>query len=169
MQTIRADKGGDALDKLSQERGDPFVDGVVNDASVEEAWVEQAVKHAQTFSRLLRCFPDKNKLKLTRIDDEIYASFRQQFPTLNVAVITDEVLKNEKAKPVWREWMMQYEKLLADNYHFLTLIRYDSSKDYSEANSTVVPRVQFIAIELARCREGHNDHIQFDDDFLTNN
>ena len=36
----------------------------------------------------------------------------------------------------------------------------DSSQDYEEANSVIVTKIQFYAIELARNREGHNDQIR---------
>lgn len=39
-------------------------------------------------------------------------------------------------------------------------MRLDCSKDYSEANTIIVPRVQFLAIELARNREGLNGTIR---------
>ena len=40
-----------------------------------------------------------------------------------------------------------------------TLLRLDSSKGYSPENVTIVPRIQFHAIEIARNREGLNNHI----------
>jgi hypothetical protein len=41
-----------------------------------------------------------------------------------------------------------------------TLIRIDSNLDYSEENTTLVPRIQFYAIEIARNKEGKNDTIK---------
>ena len=43
-----------------------------------------------------------------------------------------------------------------NDFNFATLMRLDASGDYSEANTIVVPRAQFIAIEIARNREGFN-------------
>ena len=37
---------------------------------------------------------------------------------------------------------------------------YFSSEDYEEVNSSLVTKIQFYAIELARNREGHNDKIR---------
>lgn len=47
-----------------------------------------------------------------------------------------------------------------EDHSFGTLLRLDCREDYSEANSTLVPRIQFYAIELARNREGHNNCIR---------
>ena len=53
-----------------------------------------------------------------------------------------------------------YEFKHVEDYSFATLIRLDSSQDYEEANSVIVTKIQFYAIELARNREGHNDQIR---------
>ena len=47
-----------------------------------------------------------------------------------------------------------------EDFSFATLMRLDSSDEYSQNNTVVVPRVQFYAIELARNREGHNDSLK---------
>ena len=47
-----------------------------------------------------------------------------------------------------------------EDYSFGTLIRTDVNEDYSEKNSILVTRIQFFAIELARNREGLNDHVR---------
>lgn len=41
-----------------------------------------------------------------------------------------------------------------------TLIRTDASKEFSPENSILVVRIQFLAIEIARNREGFNDDIR---------
>lgn len=41
-----------------------------------------------------------------------------------------------------------------------TLIRIDSNLDYSEENTSLVPRIQFFAIEIARNREGFNSKVR---------
>ena len=43
-----------------------------------------------------------------------------------------------------------------EDFNFGTLLRLDCSKGYSETNTTLVPRVQFLAIEVARNRQGLN-------------
>jgi hypothetical protein len=52
----------------------------------------------------------------------------------------------------WQHWCMHAPQ----DYNFGTLLRLDASQDYSEANSTIVPRIQFLAIEIARNKEGAN-------------
>ena len=44
--------------------------------------------------------------------------------------------------------------------NFLQQIRSDSSDNYSPSNTLIVPRLQFLCIEIARNREGHNDSIR---------
>ena len=44
---------------------------------------------------------------------------------------------------------------LAD-FNFGTLLRLDPTKGYSEDNTTIVPRIQFLSIEAARMREKKN-------------
>lgn len=64
--------------------------------------------------------------------------------------------------------------VICQDYNFGSLLRLDASQDYSEENSTIgefyssrmclkltrvvcsVPRIQFLAIEIARNVEGHN-------------
>lgn len=41
-----------------------------------------------------------------------------------------------------------------------TLLRVDAAGDYNQENTTLVPRIQFFAIEIARNREGHNTVIK---------
>ena len=45
------------------------------------------------------------------------------------------------------------------DFNFATLMRLNSRQDYNEANTIVVPRAQFIAIEIARNRLGFNDNL----------
>ena len=78
---------------------------------------------------------------------------------MNVAVITHDSLKTPEAKEIWRTFCENYKETVED-YNYATLIRLDSALDYSEANSIIVPRVQFLALELARNKEGYNDLIR---------
>lgn len=45
------------------------------------------------------------------------------------------------------------------DFNFATLMRLNSHLEYSEENSIVVPRAQFVAIEIARNRLGFNDNL----------
>ena len=39
-------------------------------------------------------------------------------------------------------------------------MRVDADQDYSEENTTIAPRIQFYAVEIARNREGHNKKLK---------
>lgn len=71
---------------------------------------------------------------INRKDDDIYESFRQEFPDFRVDVMNIEELKSGPAKEKWRPWCMQFEKSVED-FNFATLVRIDASKDYTEENT----------------------------------
>lgn len=97
-------------------------------------------------------------LKLTPYDDQIYKTFREDFPTFNVGIIDENELKCPAAKEKWRAFIEKFNKL--DDYSFGTLIRAHAGEEFSQDNSLLVIRAQFWAIEIARNREGHNDKIR---------
>jgi hypothetical protein len=141
-----------------------------NDAAVELQWAMKAGKHAETYFNLLETIEDKKKIKLTKSDDAIYTEFRKLFPipdnedsrkddeVLYVGNIRIETLKTEKAKEKWRKFMDTFKGDMRD-FDLGTLLRMNSTRDYEPDNCEVVPRLQFVAIEIARNREGHNDSI----------
>nr|SVE70773.1 EOG090X0HAI [Daphnia similis]SVE71402.1 EOG090X0HAI [Daphnia similis]SVE72035.1 EOG090X0HAI [Daphnia similis]SVE72662.1 EOG090X0HAI [Daphnia similis] len=131
----------------------------VNDSMIEELWAIKAFEHAEIYFNLLSSV-DPKLLRLTKHDDQLYKHFRETFPDLNVATVTEDQLKSAEAKDVWRSFCEIYKESVED-YNYATLIRLNAAQEYSEANSMIVPRVQFLAIELARSREGHNDMIRF--------
>lgn len=117
---------------------------------IEELWAFKAFEHAEIYFNLISSV-DPKALRLTKIDNEIYKHFREAFPDLSIGVMTHDMLKSDEAKEKWRTFCEIYKDQVAD-YNYGTLIRLDSEKEYSEANSIIVPRVQFFAIELARNR-----------------
>ncbi|PAA80003.1 hypothetical protein BOX15_Mlig003719g1, partial [Macrostomum lignano] len=134
----------------------PNAENYVNDASVEQAWLYKACRHASTHWNLLRLMSaDPAKLRLTPQDDAIYAEFRARFPCLAVGKLVESELKSEDSKSAWRQFCQLFEDTVGE-YNFGTLLRLDSAGDYSEANTTLVPRIQFLAVEVARNREGFN-------------
>lgn len=98
-----------------------------------------------------------SQLRLTPYDDQIYATFRQDFPDLQVSRLSDELLKSATEKLKWRQFAEKFNKM--DDYSYGTLMRSDASKEFSPDNSIFVFRVQFLAIEIARNREGCNDEV----------
>lgn len=104
------------------------------------------------------CSVDPRFLRLTPYDDLIYSTFRQDFPTYNVARLADDELKSDDAKIRWRTFCDKFNKL--EDFSFGTIIRTDASGSFHPENTTLVIRLQFWALEIARNREGHNDGLR---------
>lgn len=60
---------------------------------------------------------------------------------------------------MWRPFCEQFKDEVED-YSFGTLLRLDCTVEFSDKNTTLVPRIQFYAIEIARNREGSNDAVR---------
>ena len=73
-----------------------------------------------------------SSLRLTKIDDEIYAHFKEAFPEFDPAETIDEdKMKSKEGKERWREFMMKYDGTVSD-YNFGTLIRANPKWEYGE-------------------------------------
>ena len=59
----------------------------------------------------------------------------------------------------WRPFCQKFEKEIED-FNFATLVRIDPEDEYSEKNTILVTRIQFLCIEISRNREGKNDSIK---------
>lgn len=129
-----------------------------NNPDVEMMWVIKATEHMEIYFNLL-CSVDPRLLKLTPHDDMIYKSFRNEFPEMSIDVLNENELKSDGSKEKWRPFCNSFENIVED-FNFGTLVRIDSSKDYSKENTLLVPRIQFYAIEVSRNREGLNDSIR---------
>nr|CAG4645916.1 EOG090X0HAI [Lynceus sp. MCZ IZ 141354] len=129
-----------------------------NDSTVEALWAMKAFDHAAVYFNLL-CSIDPKNLKLTKHDDKIYSDFRDLFPTFDIALLNEDEMKSSEGKEKWRPFCDSFKDILED-FNVGTLLRVDCTKDYSEENSCIVPRVQFWAIEIARNREGYNDKLR---------
>lgn len=97
-------------------------------------------------------------MKLTPFDDQIYQSFREDFPDFNVQKVEEIDIKAPEAKEKWRAFINKFDKL--EDFSYGTLMRSDASLDFGPHNSVLVVRVQFLAIEIARNREGYNNDIR---------
>lgn len=126
----------------------------VNDPTLEMAWAEMAFRHSETYFKLLTAI-ECTKLRLTPRDDEILEHFHRAFPKLHVDKLDEAALKADLSKTKWREFCNTYEGVVED-FNFGTLLRLDAAGEYSSENTTLVPRVQFLAIEIARNRAGLN-------------
>lgn len=109
-----------------------------------------------------------SKLRLTKMDDEIYEHLKKDFPEFNPKETIDEdKMKSKEGKERWRNFMMTYEKTVED-YNFGTMLRSNPKFEYSEKETifglldliptsgysadqgTAAMRMQFYAIEIAR-------------------
>ena len=91
-------------------------------------------------------------------DTKIYEHFKETFPDLPIAKLEESDIKSADAKVKWREFTDFYKDL--EDYSLGSLLRLDSSKDYSEENTVITIKIQFLAIEIARNREHFNDSIR---------
>ncbi|KAG0222724.1 hypothetical protein BGW41_005870 [Actinomortierella wolfii] len=124
---------------------------------IEKQWAVKAMHHAETYFSLLQAM-DGSKLKLTKIDEEIYldwvATFGPDLPRIDV-LDEEKDFKSPEMKEKWRNFIQKYEGKVTD-YNFGTLLRIDVSKDYTQENTMFVTRTQFLTIEIARNRAGLN-------------
>lgn len=118
-------------------------------------WAMKAYNHAEVYFNLISSV-DPKFLKLTKVDDKIYSSFRESFRELDIKVLNVGDLKSEEAKERWRPFCNQFEGVVQD-FNYGTLLRLDCEKDYTEENTVFATRIQFFAVEIARNREGYND------------
>lgn len=73
-----------------------------------------------------------SKLRLTKMDDEIYEHFKSEFPEFDPSETIDEdEMKSKAGKDKWRNFMMQYEKKV-DDYNFGTMLRTNPKYEYGE-------------------------------------
>ncbi|XP_054258163.1 protein PBDC1 [Macrosteles quadrilineatus] len=129
-----------------------------NDQTIEAMWAIKAYEHAEIYFNIL-CSVDPRLLRLTPHDDLIYKTFREEFPNLDVKVLNEDEIKSPEGKEKWRPFCEKF-KTTVEDYSFGTLVRVKSDGEYSEDNSMLTTRIQFLAIELARNREGYNDDIK---------
>lgn len=157
----------------------------INDPTIEMAWMSTAIRHMETYYKLITSVQPTTNIKLTSNDDIIFDAFKERFSDLNVEKLTESMIKSDEgkkfvaksffffgyhflstknssfflvAKVKWRNFCMDMKDNIED-YSFATLMRLNSREDYNEANTIVVPRAQFIAIEIARNRLGFNTEL----------
>ena len=73
-----------------------------------------------------------SKLRLTRLDDEIYEHFKRDFPDFNIKeTINEDAMKSKEGKERWRNFMVVYDKKI-DDYNFGTILRTNAEFEYGE-------------------------------------
>jgi hypothetical protein len=91
-----------------------------------------------------------SKLRLTKLDDEIYEHFKKEFPDFDPkATIDEEEMKSKAGKERWRKFIMSYDKKV-DDFNYGTVIRTNPKFEYGENETIFAVRMQFYAIEIAR-------------------
>ncbi|KZV91350.1 DUF757-domain-containing protein, partial [Exidia glandulosa HHB12029] len=134
-----------------------------NAVEIEKQFAVVAVEHAQTYWNLIGAVQPRD-LRLTKLDDEIFAHLSETFPELveppytGLVKLDEDAMKTPEGKEKWRNFVNAYEKKI-DKFNFGSLIRTDATDEYSQFNSIFVMRMQFYAIEIARNRLGLNDAI----------
>ncbi|KAL1304123.1 hypothetical protein AAFC00_000552 [Neodothiora populina] len=137
--------------QLSPEQADNFED-------IEKQFAVKVVQHMSTYWSILEKVPG-SKLRLTKIDDEIYEHFQKEFPDFDAkATINEDEMKSKAGKERWRNFINQYEKKV-DDFNFGTMLRANPAWEYGEKETIFAVRMQFYAVEIVRNRQGLNDWI----------
>ena len=107
------------------------------------------VQHIETYWKILEKVPG-SKLRLTKLDDEIYEHFKKDFPEFDPkATIDEEEMKSKEGKERWRTFINAYEKRI-DDYNYGTVIRTNPKFEYGQEETIFAVRMQFYAIEIVR-------------------
>jgi hypothetical protein len=107
------------------------------------------VQHIETYWKILEKVPG-SKLRLTKLDDEIYEHFKKEFPDFDPrATIDEEEMKSKAGKEKWRKFIVAYDKKV-DDFNYGTVIRTNPKFEYGENETIFAVRMQFYAIEIAR-------------------
>jgi hypothetical protein len=132
-----------------------MADGITNDPEIEKngcnAAGDYALLHWATLQRLVQddAVPAES-IELTPTDRRLYRCFRA-----SISEPVDELRPEQLKTALWRDLLTCMQGRV-DDFNFMTLLRPDASRSYDEqkAELFVVPRAQFVMIELARLREG---------------
>ncbi|KAF2741484.1 DUF757-domain-containing protein [Polyplosphaeria fusca] len=129
-----------------------------NNPDIERQFAVKVVQHMETYWRLLEGIP-ASRLKLTKLDDDIYEHFKKEFPDFDAsATINEDDMKSPAGKEKWRNFINTYENKI-DDYNFGCMVRSDPKQEYSQEGTILCVRMQFYAIEIARNKQGLNDWI----------
>ncbi|MCJ1414765.1 hypothetical protein MMC32_001093 [Xylographa parallela] len=129
-----------------------------NFEDMEKQFAVKCVQHMSTYWAILEKARG-SKLRLTKMDDDIYEHFKKEFPEFDpTETIDEDKMKSKEGKERWRNFMMAYDKKVED-YNFGTMLRANPKFEYGEKETIFAVRMQFYAIEIARNRLGLNDWI----------
>ncbi|KAF2643235.1 DUF757-domain-containing protein [Massarina eburnea CBS 473.64] len=129
-----------------------------NFEDIEKQFAVKVVQHVETYWNILEKVPG-SKLRLTKLDDEIYEHLKKEFPDFDAsATINEDDMKSKEGKERWRNFINQYENKV-DDYNFGTMLRASPKTEYDQQGTIFAVRMQFYAVEIARNREGLNDWV----------
>ncbi|KAL9128944.1 MAG: hypothetical protein Q9175_007418 [Cornicularia normoerica] len=115
---------GPAGASLNPEQAENFED-------MEKQFAVKAVQHMTTYWAILEKMRG-SKLRLTKMDNEIYEHFKKDFPEFDPNdTIDEDRMKSKEGKERWRNFMMRYEKTVED-YNFGTMLRSNPKFEYGE-------------------------------------
>lgn len=84
-----------------------------------------------------------SKLRLTKMDDEIYEHFKREFPDFDAtATINEDEMKSKAGKEKWRNFMNEYEKKIED-FNFGTMLRSNPKFEYDQETTIFGKAVSF--------------------------
>lgn len=121
----------------------------------ENAWIEIAIQQAELHMHIFASGILPEQIKFSNLDDPIYESFRKEFPDFDVTKITEAAMTGTEVEQKWQNWINQYKDTLED-FTTVHLLRIDPKLEYSAENTIFCIRAQFLAIEISRNKEGHN-------------
>lgn len=91
----------------------------------------QVVQQMSTYWSILEKMPG-SKLRLTKMDDEIYENFKKEFPDFDPkATINEDEMKSKEGKEKWRNFVNQYDKKI-DDFNYGTMLRANPAWEYGE-------------------------------------
>ena len=102
---------------------------------------------------------DPSNLKLTKLDDTIHQEFQKSFPNFNLSLLNEDSFKSEERKAAWDSFINHFIEGKVVGYDTGCLLRKNCSRKYDKDNVILVQRYQYLAIEIARNREGLNDEV----------
>ena len=121
----------------------------------ETYWSSKMIEHMSAYFDKLSS-KKASELRLTSEDDLIYSAFKAYFPQFKLDQILEASLISDEAK--WREFSSKFANKIEDS-ECPTMLRLNSADGYSPSNTFLTTRIKFLAIEIARNKEGFNDSI----------
>uniref|UniRef100_A0A4W5QN59 Polysaccharide biosynthesis domain containing 1 n=1 Tax=Hucho hucho TaxID=62062 RepID=A0A4W5QN59_9TELE len=93
------------------------------EADGNDWWAMKAYNHADIYFNLISSV-DPSNLKLTKVDDRIYTSFKESFSDLNIKNLDPDMLKTAEAKEKWPPFCNQFDGVVED-FNYGTLLQLD--------------------------------------------